>query len=67
MSKNTYEKRKSIYNSLVRPDGKPLNDQDKVILDLLIQFTKNKKIGTTTYKYLLDNKFPNKDSSKTVS
>ena len=67
MSKNTYEKRKSIYNSLVRPDGKPLNDQDKVILDLLIQFTKNKKIGTTTYKYLLDNKFPNKDSSKTVN
>ena len=67
MSKNSYEKRKSIYNSLVRPDGKPLNDQDKLILDLLIHFTKNKKIGTTTYEYLLNKKFPNKTSKKTVS
>ena len=61
------EKRRSDYNFLIRPNGKPLNDQDKLILDLLIQFTKNVKIGTTTYEYLLNNKFPNKISKKTVT
>lgn len=65
--KNRYEKRKDNYNSLVRPNGKPLNDQDKLILDLFIQFTKNQEIGTTTYQYLLDKKFPNKKSKKTVN
>lgn len=61
------ENRKDYYQYLVRPDGSPLSEKDCLLLDLCIQWTKGGKVCTSTYKWLLENKFPRHKSSKTVS
>ena len=67
LKKNIVKSKKDIYKHLIRPDGKLLNNQDKLILDLFIQFTNNKPVATTTYKYLLAEQFPNTKSQKTIN
>jgi len=57
---------RSFDKYLTRPNGKPLSEQDKLLLDWLIHITENKKIATTTYAYLLENKFCHKLSKRTV-
>ena len=54
---NTYESRKSYYRHLTRPNGELLSEKDCLLLDLCIQWTKDNNIATSTYKYLLDEKF----------
>jgi hypothetical protein len=61
------ENRKSYYGYLVRPDGSPLSEKDCLLLDLCIQWTKGGKICTSTYTWLLDNKFPRQKHTRTVS
>lgn len=61
-----YEKRTQQYCSLTRPDGSLLSEKDCLLLDLCIQWTKNNKITTSTYDYLLKNKFPRQNHRRTV-
>lgn len=61
------ENRKNYYGYLVRPDGSPLSEKDCLLLDLCIQWTKGGKICTSTYSWLLANKFPRQRHNRTVS
>ncbi len=61
-----YESRKSYYRHLTRPDGSLLSEKDCLLLDLCIQWTKNNNIATSTYSYLLEEKFPRQNHPKTV-
>jgi len=63
---NTYESRKTYYRHLIRPNGELLSEKDCLLLDLCIQWTKDNNIATSTYKYLLDTKFPRQNHPITV-
>ena len=63
---NTYESRQRHYRYLTRPNGKMLSEKDCLLLDLCIQWTKNNNIATSTYKYLLDEKFIRQNHPRTV-
>jgi hypothetical protein len=63
---NTYESRKSYYRHLTRPNGDLLSEKDCLLLDLCIQWTKNNNIATSTYSYLLEEKFPRQNHPITV-
>lgn len=64
--KSGYESRQNYYRHLIRPDGSLLSEKDCLLLDLCIQWTKNNNIATSTYKYLLDEKFIRQNHPKTV-
>lgn len=64
--KETSESRRSHHRHLVRPDGTPISAQDCCMFDLLKQWTKNGKVATSTYEWLLKEKFPHKKDKKTV-
>lgn len=63
---NTYESRKNYYRHLTRPNGEPLSEKDCLLLDLCCQWTKNNSIATSTYNYLLAEKFPKQNHPRTV-
>lgn len=61
-----YESRRGHHQHLTRPDGSPLSEKDSLLLDLCIQWTKDNKIATSTYEYLLEEKFPRQSHPITV-
>jgi hypothetical protein len=63
---NTYESRQRHYRYLTRPNGELLSEKDCLLLDLCIQWTKNNNIATSTYSYLLEEKFPKQNHPITV-
>jgi hypothetical protein len=66
MAQRIYECRREHYQHLKRPDGSPLSEKDSLLLDLCVQWTKNNKVATSTYAYLLDKKFPRQNHPITV-
>lgn len=64
--KSGYESRQNYYRHLIRPDGSMLSEKDCLLLDLCIQWTKNNNVATSTYKYLLEEKFPKQNHPITV-
>lgn len=63
---NTYESRKNYYRHLTRPNGEPLSEKDCLLLDLCCQWTKDNNIATSTYHYLLNEKFIRQNHPRTV-
>ena len=64
--RDTFECRRSYYKHLTRPDGSMLSEKDSLLLDLCIQWTKGGKVATSTYAYLLEEKFPRQNHPITV-
>lgn len=65
-TKTKSENRKDYYKYLTRPDGSLFSEKDCLLLDLCIQWTKEGKIATSTYDWLLKNKFPRQNHHVTV-
>ena len=55
--KSTRDIKEDYYNQLVRPDGTLLSNDESLLLNLVLHWTKEKPVATSTYEWLLKNKF----------
>ena len=66
-TKTRGDNKPEYYQYLTRPDGKPLSEQDCLFLNRLINWTKGNKEASTTYWWLLKNKYPHKRHPRTIN